>query len=306
MHGNELLSICCLGYKHAPFIKDCITSLWKDSWFKKEIIALDDGSDDGSVEILRELQKESPCPFTVLEQNNTGNVPANFNRLFRESHGDFIVFTSLDDMQIPGSLECRMEHLLSDKNCVFVAHTKALAREEKRTLRLELTPLTGKVPDAAKALEIERTQLHSFFIQGATFRRSIIDDVRGFNENMIGDDIVLRTKIYFHLISHRELKFKLIDEPGFIYRKHTGNLSSNVIRQLKLAFQYYDKFWRDKQYPQMLKSWLLTGLSVEPFEKIIEMFALNSDASIFLYDKDIKKALCINAAKSYLLNQKNR
>lgn len=306
MHGNKLLSICCLGYRHAPFIKDCITTIWQDSWPEKEIIAMDDGSADGSEEMLKALQAESPCPFTILEQNNTGNIPANFNRLFKASRGDFVLFTALDDMQIPGAMEARMERLLENDKCVFAVHTTGFVLESEGKLRLETTPVHGMCPNAAEMLELERTQFHSFYIQAAIFRRSIIEAVNGFSARLIGDDIVLRTKIFFHLIAHPELTFSFIDEPGFIYRRHHGNISANVMRQLELAFQYCDRFWKEESYPEILKCWLLTGLEELPYEEAIKAFRLSPGASTFLADPDVQNALKLSAVKSFLMEQKGK
>lgn len=294
----KLLSVCCLGYRHAPFVRDCITSVWRSDWPEKEIVAMDDGSGDGSAEILEELRKESPCPFTVLRQDNTGNVPANFNRLLKASKGAFVLFTSLDDMQLPGALEARMERLLADENCVFAAHTKCYSLDAENRLRQEATPMHGMAPDCAKALELERTQLHTFYIQGSVFRRDALDAVHAFSENMIGDDIVLRTKIFFYLRAHPHLAFALINEPGFIYRRHAGNISCNVMRQLRLALQYYDKFWKERPYPEMMKRWLLTGLAREPHEKIMEIFTATDRAAKLLLDPDVRNALRENAVRS--------
>lgn len=304
MPGNKLLSICCLGYRHALFIRDCITTIWQDPWPEKEIIAMDDGSGDGSVELLKKLQIESPCPFTVFEQENTGNVPENFNRLFKASKGEAVVFTSLDDMQIPGSLEARMERLLMDGNCAFAAHTMGFAIEGEK-LKPEKTPLAGKCPSVDGILEMERTQLHSFYIQGAAFRREAVQAVGGFSSNMLGDDIVLRTKILFWLQAHPQKTFALLDEPGFIYRRHAGNVSANVMRQLKIGFEYCDRFWHGN-YPEMLKCWLLTGLDELPYEEALKVFRLSPGASAFLADPDVQKALRINAVKSFVMEQTNK
>lgn len=302
MPGNKkLLSICCLGYRHAPFIKDCVRKILEDPYPHKEIVAMDDGSNDGSVEILKELQAGSPCPFTVLEQENCGNVPANFNKLFKAAKGDFILFTSLDDMQVPGALQARMDKMLANDKCVFAAHTKGFTIDGNgRDARSEITPAASFPPDARLLLELERTQFHSFYIQGAIFRRDLIEAVHGFNENMIGDDIVLRTKIFFHILAHPELNFSLINEPGFIYRRHSGNVSQNVMRQIQLAFQYYDKFWKGHKYPEMIKCWLLTGLTALPYEKVMDIFSLAPGSTKLLMDEDVRVALKMNAVKSFM------
>lgn len=304
MAGNDrLLSICCLGYRHAPFIRDCISSIWQDDWPEKEIIAMDDGSGDGSVEVLQELASQSPCPFTVLEQDNTGNVPANFNKLFKSSRGRFVLFTSLDDMQLNGAITARMERLLADDSCAFAAHTQGLALKGDR-MAPERTPLSGLQPSAADILAMERSQLHSFYIQGAVFRREPLEAVGCFSENMLGDDIVLRTKILLWIQANSGKHFALIDEPGFIYRRHDGNLSRNTLRQLKLVCQYYERFWPGKPYPPMLKQWLLGGLDLEPWNKILEVFAQTPQMSAFLLDPEVQRSLRLNAVRDYVGEQR--
>ena len=75
MSGTKnLLSICCLVYNHAPFIKDNIESIWNSDYNNLEIIVVDDGSKDESSDILKNLQKVSPYPMTIILQKNTGNV----------------------------------------------------------------------------------------------------------------------------------------------------------------------------------------------------------------------------------------
>ena len=226
--NGRLLSVCCLGYRDAPYIRDCITTIWQDSWPNIEIVAMDDGSEDGSLEILKELQGESPCPFTVLEQENTGNVPANFNRLLKAAHGDFVLFTALDDMQIPGALEARMERLLANGHRLFAAHTKAFVLEDNKKLLPTVMLLTDSSGEAPDMLELDPAAAYSFSIQGAVFRRRAVEAVNGFSGARIGAGFFLRATLILHILAHETLAFSLIDEPGFICRRHRSDLSKKV------------------------------------------------------------------------------
>ena len=70
MTGNNptlpLLSVCCLGYKHARFLEENVRSICAIDYPNIEIIAVDDGSQDNSVELLNRLAAEIPLKMTVI------------------------------------------------------------------------------------------------------------------------------------------------------------------------------------------------------------------------------------------------
>ena len=80
-----LLSICCVGYNHAPFIKFNIDALRKSKFRNMELIIVDDGSTDNSAHVLQEETKHLPFPVKLILQKNTGNIgfnlPANISQI---------------------------------------------------------------------------------------------------------------------------------------------------------------------------------------------------------------------------------
>lgn len=292
MRNEPLCSICCVGYKHAAYLEYCINSIWENTYRNIEIIALDDGSRDGSLEKLEAMAVKSPCPFTVLRQENTGNVPLNFNRTFRASRGGYILFISLDDMLLPDSINSKMELATKDASLAFVAHAICLKLMREGILARETFPLGNvKKHDLETFLLLERTYYHSFYIQNAIFRRDVLEQVGVFSENMIGDDIVLRTKTLFWLAKHRECSFALINKPGFIYRDHAGNVHKNMIRQMNLVLQYHEKFWRSYPFPPVIKNWLLHMIKENSPEESMNVFEAHPIIQPYLEDKDIAAAM---------------
>ncbi|WP_304473323.1 glycosyltransferase [uncultured Desulfovibrio sp.] len=299
---RPLCSVCCVGYKHAKYIDDCIRSIWKNSYQNIEIIALDDGSDDGSLEKLKRLQKISPCPFEILEQERTGNVGRNFNRTFSASHGEYILFMAMDDMLFPDSIESKIDIMCTDKNCVFTANTMSFKINQKRLFQ-NLTPLNYiNSYDIDTLLELERTVFHTFYIQNAIFKRDIIKSVHAFNEKMIGDDIVLRTKIFLFLQKHHEYRYLFLQSPGFIYREHSGNAHRDRLRQLNLVFQYHDVFWNSHPLPQIVKQWVLDAISNLVFSDALKIFTFSPKATTYLLDMDIVQALNATVAKENMIS----
>lgn len=299
-----LCSICCVGYKHQKYIEDCINSIWRNHYPNIEIIALDDGSEDGSLEKLKKLQTLSPCPFKILEQARTANVGKNLNRVFFASQGEFIHFLSMDDMLLPDSIESKMDILLKDGKCAFVANLMSL-KMDKNGLSKNVTPINYVNSfDISTLLEMERAVFHTFYVQCAIFRREIIEKIHAFNENMIGDDIVLRTKLFLFLQKNPQYTYYFLSSPGVIYREHDEAAHKNMQRQMNIVLQYHEKFWPQYPLSSTAKQWLLYAISELDFSEALKIFTFSHRATDYFMDADVVQALSISGAKKYLADSK--
>lgn len=270
--SNQLLSVCCLSYNHEQYIEKCIKSIWNQNYDNIEILALDDGSSDGSINILNSLKEISPVPMKVFSQKNTGNIGANFNFLFKQAMGDYIAIIACDDAFIPNTLGPKASCLKEDSNLAFVCDSKVTVIDKNDkiitnypTLKLE----TMNNPSIKDILELDYSELGSFYMQGAIFRKSIIDKISGFDEDMICDDIVFRTKYARYILNYPKYCCKVFNEPSVYYRRHNSNISSNSVRQIKGVIEYLNKYWPDKKPPETLFKWIL---ALEDKDLINELF----------------------------------
>lgn len=298
--NKPLCSICCVGYRHAPYIEKCIRSIWANDYENMEIIALDDGSNDGSAEILEKLAKESPCPMTVAALENTGNVPMNFNRTLAAAKGEFVLFIALDDMLLPDSIKPRMELLINDDKMAFALNMQVLVKKDDDSPVHEPLPIESlEKVDAKNLLELEKTFFHSFHLPNAIFRKDIVEKVGGFNENMIGDDIILRTKILFWLLRNSDWKIGTISDPGFIYREHSQNLHKNMIRQASTVLQYVKKFWAKEPPSPVIRDWLIMAIEENDFRDSLKLFTEYQNAAPYFCDVGVSKALRKAAIRTF-------
>jgi len=90
-----MVSIIVPVYNAEKSIEKCINSIRMQSYRNIEIIALDDGSEDDSLEILKKIQKEEPR-LKVLHHDNKG-VSATRNLGILKSKGEYIQFVDADD-----------------------------------------------------------------------------------------------------------------------------------------------------------------------------------------------------------------
>lgn len=113
---EDLISVIIPVYNSARYIKECINSILEQSYTVFEVILIDDGSADDSVEICRELSR-ADHRIRLLRQEHQG-VSAARNYGIREANGKYLFFIDSDDMIHPQLLNS-LYVLLESKNAVM-------------------------------------------------------------------------------------------------------------------------------------------------------------------------------------------
>jgi len=113
---KALVSILIPCYNAAPWLAETLESALAQTWSSTEIIVVDDGSKDRSLEIAKTFE---PRGVKVISQHNQGASAAR-NRAFQEAQGDFIQYLDADDLLAPDKVE-RQVQLLAGGNSDYVA-----------------------------------------------------------------------------------------------------------------------------------------------------------------------------------------
>jgi alpha-1,3-rhamnosyltransferase len=254
-----LCSVCCVSYNHEQFIEAGLQSIFDQTYRQVEIVILDDGSFDGSAEVIKRKLKESPFPWTLIEQKNSANVPKNFNRVIRQASGEFIVVMSLDDLLLPSCIDKAMNALVASDEIVFSANA---GHYEIDSVGKRLTPDIFVPEDvvslnsAQDLLTKEYESLGAFYIQGQVFRKDVLLTIGCFDEDMIGDDIILRTKLFNYMYENQWCKFSLNKHVVLAYRKHENNLHKKTFRQIKTIIEWKRRYFPEKDFPPVFYRWL--------------------------------------------------
>ncbi|WP_030895835.1 MULTISPECIES: glycosyltransferase family 2 protein [unclassified Streptomyces] len=101
------VSVIIAAYNAMPYLTRCITSVAEQSIGQDalEILAVDDGSTDGTGKELDRLASEYPTLLRVFHQENSGGPSAPRNKGLDHARGTFVFFLDADDYLAPEALE---------------------------------------------------------------------------------------------------------------------------------------------------------------------------------------------------------
>ena len=94
------ISVIIPTYNRAFFVKEAVESVLKQTWKPEEILVVDDGSKDDTLNVLSGFGEK----IRIIRQENKG-VSAARNRGLQEARCDWIAFLDSDDMWAPKKLE---------------------------------------------------------------------------------------------------------------------------------------------------------------------------------------------------------
>ena len=118
-----LVSIIVPVYNGEKYLSETLESILNQDYAEKEIIVVNDGSTDGSEEIL-----QSYIEIKYLSQENKG-VPVARNRGIEESTGEFIAFSDQDDVWKSSKLTDQVHFLLENPRCDYVISKRKIYLE---------------------------------------------------------------------------------------------------------------------------------------------------------------------------------
>lgn len=110
--ARPLVSILIPAYNAEPWLCDALRSAIAQTWEPKEIIVVDDGSSDRTLEIARQFESEH---LRVVANPHSG-AAATRNKALELSRGDYIQYLDADDVLASDKIEKQMQALGESPN----------------------------------------------------------------------------------------------------------------------------------------------------------------------------------------------
>ena len=183
MSSSPLVSILIPAYNAQDWIGDTIRSALAQTWRRKEIIIVDDGSSDETLAVARRFK--SPTVKVVSKQNE--GAAAARNMAFSLSQGDFIQWLDADDLLSPNKVECQMR--VAEHASRRILFSSGWVRFYYRTRRAAIVP-TPLWHDLSPAEWLTRKMALNHHMQTSTWlvSRELTEAAGPWDTRLISDD----------------------------------------------------------------------------------------------------------------------
>lgn len=188
--GQPDVTVVIGAYEAMPYLVECLASVEAQTIgpTRLEVIAVDDGSTDGTGEYLEEFAERAPMPVTVIRQENSGGPSGPRNVGLGKAAGRYVFFLDADDRLGPEALERMVA--MADRNGTDVVLGK-------------VEGVNRKPPQSMWGKTLERTDVFSSNIKFTLsaqklFRRSLLErHGMRFDESLwTGEDALFTMEAY--------------------------------------------------------------------------------------------------------------
>lgn len=240
---QPLVSICCITYNHAPYIRQCLEGfLMQKTSFPFEIIINDDCSTDGTTDIIREYERKYPDfikPIYHIDNQYQKGVRGMFATFcFPKAQGKYIALCEGDDYWIdPLKLQKQVDYLESYDDCGLV-HTYV---EYVNTCSQIIPPPTPFYENINK--RIFDGFIWAYYLRNSgfiltcscCFRKSLINHEKILFDHGLFMSIARQAKVY----CLREVTVAYRRNPEGAMMTHNSNYFSKLTNRTRLFQLYY-------------------------------------------------------------------
>ncbi|MCM2138021.1 bifunctional glycosyltransferase/CDP-glycerol:glycerophosphate glycerophosphotransferase [Vagococcus fluvialis] len=242
------ISIITPMYNVADFIESQISSLVQQTLEEIEIILIDDGSTDQTLERVTTLGKKYPEKITVISKTNGGASSAR-NVGLNHFKGDYVFFADADDIVPKDSLENLYKAAIKHQSDITTG--RSLSFNSVNSWYIPGHYNSGLMNPGVKHITTNPELLYSLGPASKLFKREIIEDLRMPTDIEIGEDqpFILEALL-------RSQKIYTIDKIVYNYRSREADEASlsqilrvdpvrtfrNISKSLKLGLSLFDKY----------------------------------------------------------------
>ena len=253
---NPLVTVIVPSYNHARFIAPCLESIYRQTWGLIELIVIDDGSTDDSVERIRRSLAACPFAHQFISRENRGAAQT-INEAVALATGDYINILNSDDRFHPQRIEKMVAHVAAIEADWGFAGIEVIDEDGKISPSIEgsqpnnlrnIAAIAGLAPTVGFAFLRNNVAISTgnFFIRTAFLRQ-----IGGFADLRFVHDLEFA------------LRATLISEPVYVaeqlydYRVHGSNTISTAVAQADAE--------TNRMFTQHMESVFSVGKTTNPF-----------------------------------------
>ena len=231
------VSVIVTSFNYGKYVSENIESLLAQTYVPDEIIVVNDGSTDNTVEVLH--QYESNPRIKIIHQENRG-VAASRDRGINNAKHPYVICLDADDKLAPTAIALFRNAMIADAS-LGIVYAGMLVFNDDGGINTPTPPDFSweKMARVAGDDELPPTCIYS----GSMFRRDMWKRCGGYRQVYApGED----TEFWVRGLSVGFRAKKISNEPVFLYRYHQGSASKT--KKYK-SISIWHPWMRDKCYP---------------------------------------------------------
>jgi GT2 family glycosyltransferase len=118
---NAAITVVVVNWNRRHLLAACLDSLARQTYRNFEVVVVDNGSNDGSVALIKDLAGGYPVPIRLIENSNNRGFCAANNQGFAASHSELIALLNNDAEAEPGWLAALERAILSSDDMGMAA-----------------------------------------------------------------------------------------------------------------------------------------------------------------------------------------
>jgi alpha-1,3-rhamnosyltransferase len=239
MPDRPLVSVILPSYNHRRFVAESIDSVLRQTYPNIQLIVIDDGSTDGSVELISQLAASHGFHFE--SQRNRGLVNT-LNRAKGLIEGKYVSLSASDDFYHPQKIERLVDYLEAHPEFAMV-HSKIIQvdDESREIVRIDGNCKSGWI--------FRPLLLGEFHVNGlsALVRADVYSQFH-YGQFYIDD-------LFMWLSIAERYPIGFVDEYLAYYRRHDNHLTGNADRMMAGEKQILDHFAHAPDYSEAVMRW---------------------------------------------------
>lgn len=276
------ISIIVPIYNAEKFLNKCIKSVLKQTFKDFELILVNDGSTDKSLEICDRYAKNDKR-IKLINKKNEGSVLAR-KRGIREAKGDYVIFVDADDWISINALEVINEEINRNYADVIVFNYYKVLKKLSFIKRKNRSFYFEKAKSIYEGKEIKEKLVTAYFhghpfpanIWGKVYKRECLDITEKYVKNIkfLGDDLYVNMEILLNV-----KKVSLINEALYFYRtggntsKYMPYFFNDIIEGYKSQKQVLNEYCFKEEHYGGISIMLINTLKVLIYNLFLDNFS---------------------------------
>lgn len=241
--SQPLVSILIPCYNHESFVKDCIQSVIEQDYENIELLIIDDGSTDNSVEVIKKMIPVCQSRFKRFEFINRPNkgLCATLNEALKWCSGKYFAAIASDDILVKNKTTIQVQFLENNRN--IIASFGSIQAIDSNSIKLK----PSIAPNRLYTFKDVILKNGAIYSPTQMIRTHVIKEVGGYPENILIEDWYMWLKLSQLGYLHSS------DKIFAFYRRHSSNTSSRIPEIQEARFQILELFKDSEFYEEGLK-----------------------------------------------------